>query len=116
MLTSIVGCLLLALSVLLASTDAVRAEEHTESNHTQPTAPGATVVPTAASASTNACTTLPTDPSGAARSEWALPDGQCFVDQPMAAAASSSPSYAVSNAGGIAFWDEYRRLGGVDLL
>lgn len=48
--------------------------------------------------------------------DWPMPNGWFFTQTNGLPALSSATGFAVSNANGLAFWNEFQRLGGVDAV
>lgn len=48
--------------------------------------------------------------------DWSVPDGRFFTQTNGRAPLSSATGFAVVNAGGLAFWDEFQRLGGAPVV
>jgi hypothetical protein len=48
--------------------------------------------------------------------DWAMPSGYFFTQTNGQPALASATGFPVTNAGGLAFWDEFQRLGGVEAV
>jgi hypothetical protein len=46
--------------------------------------------------------------------DWSMPSGHFFTQTNGQPPLSSATGFAVTNAGGLAFWDEFQRIGGVE--
>ena len=76
-----------------------------------PTATAAAPTPTARPAPTATAAPSPTTVVLSV-ADWAIPNGHFFTQTNGAPPRSSARGFAVTNDGGIPFWDEFRRLGG----
>src|SRR5437773_3457144 len=53
---------------------------------------------------------------GLTAADWPIPDGRFFTQTNGRPTLTSATGFAVSNTAGLAFFDEFQRLGGVDAV